>query len=53
MRSIVKRRVGAVLALAATLLTTAATAAEPSLAGTWTLTAADRLKPDGSTPRGG
>src|SRR6478752_6215506 len=39
------------LALAATLLTTAAMAAEPSLAGTWTLTAADRLKPDGARAR--
>lgn len=42
---------GAGLALATMLLTTAATAAEPSLAGTWTLTAADRLKADGSRAR--
>lgn len=39
------------IALAMTLLATAAKAAEPSLAGTWTLTAADRLKPDGSRER--
>jgi len=39
------------IALAMTLLATAAKAAEPSLAGTWTLTAADRLKPDGSRAR--
>ncbi|MBO9557663.1 MAG: lipocalin-like domain-containing protein [Caulobacter sp.] len=39
---------GAGLAL---VLVTAATAAEPSLAGTWTLTAADRLKSDGSRAR--
>lgn len=39
------------LVLATTLLATAATAAEPSLAGTWTLTAADRLKPDGTRAR--
>jgi hypothetical protein len=51
MKLITKRRVGGALALAAMLLTTAATAAEPSLAGTWTLTAADRLKPDGSRAR--
>jgi hypothetical protein len=51
MKSIHRRRLGAGLALAATALTTAATATtargdEPSLAGTWTLTAADRLTPD-------
>ena len=51
MRSTLKRRLGVGLALAATLLTTAAMAAEPSLAGTWTLTAADRLKPDGTRAR--
>ncbi len=49
------RRLGAGLALTAALLASfwmsAATAAEPSLAGTWTLTAADRLKPDGSRVR--
>lgn len=39
------------LALAVTFLASAATAAEPSLAGTWTLTAADRLAPDGSRAR--
>jgi hypothetical protein len=47
-----KLRLGGVgLALATTLLATAATAAEPSLAGTWTLTAADRVKADGSRAR--
>jgi hypothetical protein len=51
MKSISKRRLGAGLALATTLLAGAAAAAEPSLAGTWTLTAADRLKPDGSRSR--
>jgi hypothetical protein len=55
MKSITKRRLGAGLALATTLLVPmiagAAIAAEPSLAGTWTLTAADRLKPDGSRAR--
>lgn len=55
MRSITKRRFGAGLALAVTLLATttavAASAAEPSLAGTWTLTAADRLKLDGVRAR--
>ena len=51
MRSTQGRRLGAGLALATALLATAATAAEPSLAGTWTLTAADRLKPDGSRAR--
>jgi hypothetical protein len=39
------------LALASALSATAATAAEPSLAGTWTLTAADRLKPDSTRAR--
>lgn len=39
---------GAGLAL---VLASAATAAEPSLAGTWTLTAADRLAPDGARLR--
>jgi hypothetical protein len=39
------------LALASALSATAAMAAEPSLAGTWTLTAADRLKPDGTRAR--
>ncbi len=51
MKSISKRRLGAGLALATTLLAGAAAGAEPSLAGTWTLTAADRLKPDGSRSR--
>ena len=51
MKSITKHRVGAGLALAVTLLANAAMAAEPSLTGTWTLTAADRLKPDGSRTR--
>jgi hypothetical protein len=51
MKSITKRRLGAGLALATTLLATVATAAEPSLAGTWTLTAADRLKSDGARAR--
>jgi hypothetical protein len=50
MKSITKRRLGAGLALATTLLATVA-AAEPSLAGTWTLTAADRLKSDGARAR--
>jgi hypothetical protein len=45
------RRLGAGLALATALLATTATAAEPILAGTWTLTAADRLKSDGSRSR--
>lgn len=45
------RRLGAGLALATAFLTTAAAAAEPSLAGTWTLTAADRLQPDGARVR--
>ena len=51
MRSIRRNRLGAGLLLIGTLMTTAATAAEPSLAGTWTLTAADRLKADGSRAR--
>lgn len=55
MRSVTKRQVGASLALAATLLAPmiagVAMAAEPLLAGTWTLTAADRLKPDGARAR--
>jgi hypothetical protein len=51
MKSSTKRRLGAGLALATTLLGTAATAAEPSLTGAWTLTAADRLKPDGARAR--
>lgn len=51
MTSILKRAVGAGVALATLMLAAAATAAEPSLAGTWTLTAADRLKPDGARAR--
>jgi hypothetical protein len=51
MKSIPGRRLGAGLALAVALTGTAATAAEPSLTGTWTLTAADRLKPDGTRAR--
>lgn len=51
MNTIHGRRLGVGLALATMLLATAATAAEPSLAGTWTLTAADRLAPDGSRGR--
>jgi len=51
MNSIPGRRVGAGLALVLGLAGTAATAAEPSLTGTWTLTAADRLKPDGTRAR--
>ena len=51
MTSIPGRRLGAGLALVLSLAGTAATAAEPSLAGTWTLTAADRLKPDGARAR--
>ena len=50
-----KRRLGAGLALAtalsAPMVSGVAAAAEPSLAGTWTLTAADRLKPDGARAR--
>ena len=46
-----KQPLGASLVLVGTLLATAATAAEPTLAGTWALTAADRLKPDGSRAR--
>ncbi len=51
MKSIPRRRLGAGLALVVALAGTAATAAEPMLAGTWTLTAADRLKPDGARAR--
>jgi len=51
MTSIPGRRLGAGLALAVALTGTAATAAEPALTGTWTLTAADRLKPDGTRAR--
>lgn len=51
MKSIPGRRLGAILALVVALAGTAATAAEPSLAGTWALTAADRLKPDGARAR--
>ena len=54
MKPIHWRHLGVGLALAATTLATAATAAtaaEPSLAGTWTLTAADRLAPDGARLR--
>jgi hypothetical protein len=43
--------IGVALVLAGALTTTAARAAEPSLAGTWTLTAADRLHPDGTRTR--
>lgn len=54
MKSMTKGRIGGGLALATLLLVpmiAGAAAAEPSLAGTWTLTAADRLKPDGSRAR--
>ena len=51
MTSIPGRRLGAGLALAVALTGTAATAAEPALTGTWTLAAADRLKPDGTRAR--
>ncbi|WP_029914032.1 lipocalin-like domain-containing protein [Caulobacter sp. UNC358MFTsu5.1] len=51
MISIPGRRLGAGLALAVALTGTAATAAEPALTGTWTLAAADRLKPDGTRAR--
>ena len=51
MKSITKRGLGVALALAGGLLGAAAQAAEPSLAGTWTLTAADRLHPDGTRTR--
>jgi hypothetical protein len=42
---------GAALALAGGLLAGVARAAEPSLVGTWSLTAADRLYPDGARAR--
>ena len=42
----------AILAAVLALSAVAAHAAEPSLAGTWTLTAADDLHPDGSRTRG-
>jgi hypothetical protein len=51
MRTTTKRGLGVALMLAAGVLSTAAHAAEPSLAGTWTLTAADRLHPDGTRTR--
>jgi hypothetical protein len=51
MRLTLKACLGAGLALASALSATVATAAEPALAGTWTLTAADRLKPDGARAR--
>jgi hypothetical protein len=54
MMSILKRRLGGILVWATTLLAMApalAIAAEPSLTGTWTLTAADRLYPDGTRVR--
>lgn len=51
MRLTRRDRLGASLALVGMLMAGAATAAEPALAGTWTLTAADRLKPDGSRAR--
>ena len=47
MKSRTKQGWGVVLALAGGLLATGTHAAEPVLAGTWTLTAADRLYPDG------
>jgi hypothetical protein len=51
MNLIHRRGLGASAALATMLLATTATAAEPSLAGTWALTAADRMAPDGSRSR--
>lgn len=51
MTLITKRGLGAALVLTGALLSTATRAAEPSLEGTWTLTAADRLYPDGSRTR--
>ena len=51
MKSITKRGLGVLLGLAAVLPGMAVHAAEPSLAGTWTLTAADRLYPDGKRTR--
>jgi hypothetical protein len=51
MRLTRRHRLGASLALIGMLTAGAATAAEPTLTGTWTLTAADRLKPDGSRAR--
>ena len=48
-----KRQAAAMLGLAAgVLLATVAVAAQPSLAGTWTLVAADDLHADGSRTRG-
>jgi hypothetical protein len=48
-----RRWAAATLGLAAgALLATAAVAAQPSLAGTWTLVAADDLHPDGSRTHG-
>jgi hypothetical protein len=51
MKLITKRGFGLALAVGAGWLATAAEAAEPSLVGTWTLTAADRLAPDGTRAR--
>lgn len=51
MRSTTTGGIGVALALAGVLTATAARAAEPSLAGTWTLIAADRLYPDGTRAR--
>ena len=51
MTSITKRGFGLALAVLAVGLATAVEAAEPSLAGTWTLTAADRLGSDGARAR--
>ena len=45
------RGLGLALALASGALATAGHAAEPTLAGTWTLTAADRLGSDGARAR--
>ncbi|CAN5444108.1 hypothetical protein BH10PSE4_BH10PSE4_28050 [soil metagenome] len=53
MRATMTRRRAGVLGLAlATLLATAANAAAPSLAGTWTLVAADDLHADGTRTPG-
>jgi hypothetical protein len=47
-----KGRLAAASALASLLVTTTASAAQPSLAGTWTLVAADDLHPDGARTHG-
>ncbi|CAN5132723.1 hypothetical protein BH10PSE3_BH10PSE3_21500 [soil metagenome] len=51
MKTTTRRGLGLAMMLASALLSGAVQAAEPALAGTWTLTAADRLHPDGSRTR--